>query len=209
VHDFQISPVVVAQLVRAVEAGEHLGDDRRRDRQVEVPGAARDHAERLSVEELHRQVDAAQVIAHLERLHHVRMLQPRREPRLGHHRVAQLRLVLQILPQALDHDQLGEPGQPALDRQVHIGLPAAAEARDQAVGADVESRAIHRDLGGADASRGSRGRNRLHGIVTWSAWARPGGPMIELYVVPHGQAQDEAVGGDAVRAEEPTGLMPS
>ena len=33
--------------------------------------------------------------------------------------------------------------------------------------------------------------------------------MIELYVVPHGQAQDEAVGGDAVRAEEPTGLMPS
>jgi hypothetical protein len=44
--------------------------------------------------------------------------------------------VLHLVPDALDDDQLGETGGPAPDGEVDVGLPAAPEARDEAVRPD-------------------------------------------------------------------------
>ncbi|HSN30072.1 MAG TPA: hypothetical protein VLT45_27485 [Kofleriaceae bacterium] len=96
VHDIQRPAVVVRESVRVDQRREHVGDDAHRVRHLEAdarpPRRAHHLRERATLEVLHDQVRQAVAIVDLVGLHDVRVVQPRREPRLVEHQRSILRL---------------------------------------------------------------------------------------------------------------------
>ena len=135
--DLQRPAVVIAQLVGRMEAGEHVAEHRPDQRQAQLAvrlGRGAHHAaQRLPVEEFHRDVEVAGLVADLQRLHHVRVLQLGRQPGFEDERVARAGVALQIGADALQDDQLGEAGGTAADGEEYVGLAAVPEAGDQAI----------------------------------------------------------------------------
>jgi hypothetical protein len=127
----------IAQLVDVVQPAQRVGDDQGGDARVDDPVLGHDllgeAVHRLPAEELHRQVDLAVGLADLEGLHHVGVLEERRQPRLGQEHRAQLRLVPRPLAHALDHAQLAKARHAGGDGEERVGHASSSEDGDQLV----------------------------------------------------------------------------
>ena len=102
------------------------------------PASSRhDAVERLPVEVLHRDEVLAAIAAHLDRLHHVGVVQLGGEARLLEEHEDELRVLGHVLLEDLHHEELVEPARTSNEREVDDAHPAARELRDQAVAPDV------------------------------------------------------------------------
>jgi hypothetical protein len=141
VHDPERPPVVVAQLVRVVQPRQHVGNRAQEDRQrrpaVGPRLDAHRPAQRLALEVLHHEVVRALLFADLVGLHHVRVVQPRRDARLVEEQLDVLGLGRDLALDDLDDRQLSKTDEPARDAQVHVGHAPAAEACNDAVTPDL------------------------------------------------------------------------
>ena len=135
VHHVQRGAVEVLQRVRVVEAGEHVGEDPHVDVEghARARGLAQQRVERLPVEVVHRQEVVLAGYADLVRVHHVGVIQPRREPRLVEEHRQEVGVRRQLVSQHLDDEQLVDPHRARDDRQEHGGHAALAELRDDPV----------------------------------------------------------------------------
>ena len=89
--------------------------------------------ERLAVEILHRDERAAVLLADLERLDHVRVIEARREPRFVHQHRAERWIVGEIAAQTLDDEELLKPDRSGQRREKDVRHPPGAEPRDEAI----------------------------------------------------------------------------
>jgi len=100
----------------------------------ELRADARAHAvQRLAVEVLHRDEVAITVLPDLRRLHHVRVVQARREPRLVEEHGEKVRVLGELTARLLEHDELVEPRRSLHHREVDVRHAAAADLGDQPV----------------------------------------------------------------------------
>ena len=130
----ELGAVEVAELVGVVQPGQgvgedahlHVGDEGR-------PGPRPDAVEGLPVEVLHGDEVALAVLPDLRGLHHVGVVEARRQAGLVEEHGEELRILRQLGPGLLDHHQLVEPGRALDDREVHVRHAAVANLRDQPV----------------------------------------------------------------------------
>src|SRR5262249_53900673 len=85
----------------------------------------------LPVEELHRHVWEGTLLAHLEGLHDVGMVQARRESSLVEEHRQRLRFVEQRGTQLLEDQELVDSGRTADEREVHVGHATVADGEEQ------------------------------------------------------------------------------
>jgi hypothetical protein len=140
VHDVQGRAVEVPQLVRVVQPGQHLAEDVQVDVQRQPARGTHTvekHAERLAIQVLHREKVPVAFLIHLERLHDVRVLEPRSESRLVHEHRHEALFARQLLSQLLDHEQLAELPESHREREMDRAHPALAKRRHQPVLAEL------------------------------------------------------------------------
>ncbi len=140
VHEGERRAVVVAQLVRVVQAGQALGRHARRPRRRHLgpraPRPPQHLVEGLALEVLGHDEGRPAPLADLEGVHDVRVLQPRREPRrLQERRARRRRRLAQQGAQRLDHDQPIEARGAERGRQRHLGRARAAKRGQKLVSA--------------------------------------------------------------------------
>src|SRR5262249_5716779 len=99
--------------------------------------APHDHRQRQAGEELHDHVVAALVLAELEGLHDVRVIEHGGKPRLVEEHLDELGVVGEVIVQALDDDVLLEPGRTADPREVNLGRSAQGEKSQDLVLAET------------------------------------------------------------------------
>jgi hypothetical protein len=131
--------------------------------------AAHDLAERLAVEVLHGDPVGVVVLAEIEDLRDVRVVDARGDARLVEEHVDELIVLDEVRVDALDRDPLLEAAGPVHARQVHAGHAAGADLVDDAVAAEEEGagRLFVRLLGARP--RGRRCRPRARGSACASS----------------------------------------
>jgi hypothetical protein len=132
-------------------------------------GLARQLGERHAGQVLHHHVVAAVVLPELERLHDVRVIELRPEPRLVEEHADEVGVVGQVVEQALDHHVLLEAGLAGDAREVDLGGAADREQREDVVLAKPladERAGLHRARGHR-AKNTPRGRAACHSCQTW------------------------------------------
>ncbi|HEU4406207.1 MAG TPA: hypothetical protein VFS43_13160 [Polyangiaceae bacterium] len=134
-HDAERRAVEVGQLVRVVQPRQRLGQDEQvqRQRQGLPPHAGEDAVERLALEVLHRQVRPLPRLADLVGLHHVRVVQPRRQTHLVEKHLVELAVARELRLQLFDDEELAEVCRALRDGQVHMRHAPLTEARDEPV----------------------------------------------------------------------------
>ncbi len=147
VNDAERVAVDVDELVRVVQARQRLDEDAkvRPEREgVLFRDALAKALERLPLEVLHREEEATPLAADLDRLHDVRVAEPRREPRLLEEHGEELLVLGEAGPQHLDDHQFAETGGALGDAEINVPHAAVRELGDQPVAADLNDTLIQR-----------------------------------------------------------------
>ena len=131
VDDVQRAARLVGGFVREREREEDLVGDverrSRRDRLSALRGRAKQRGAGDAVHVLHHDVELALVLAELEHLGDVRMVQRPGDPRFVAEHLDELRIFGELRQDALDGDALGEAMRAAAAGQVHLGHAALTE----------------------------------------------------------------------------------
>ena len=148
VDEVEQLPVLPAQLVGGVQAlgrvGADAGAQLRRDAHPPLLGPAHHLAQRLAVEVLHGDPVGVVVLAEIEDLGDVRVVDAGRDPRLVEEHVDELIVLDQVRVDALDRDHLREAAGAVDPPQVQLGHAAPAELGEELVAAEA-----HRVIGPA------------------------------------------------------------
>ncbi len=151
--------VVVAELVRRVQAGAGLRGDAEDHRQRHPADGARgleDDAEVLALDPLHDEVEDVVLLAEVEDLRHVGVADARRDAGLVEEHLLEVRIVGDVGQHRLDGDELLEAAGAHQARGPHRGHPAAGDRRQDLVATERARRA---DL--VDGRRGFAARHRV------------------------------------------------
>ena len=110
--------------MRRVERGGDLGQQRRRAPRRQCAVARHERAEVVAVDEPHREVQRAVLLAGAEDRHHVRVVERGRDPRLGDEAPPEARVLRQLGRDQLERDG---PLERQVDRRVDDAHATAAE----------------------------------------------------------------------------------
>jgi hypothetical protein len=165
VDDVERRAVEVLERVRVLQPVEELDEHPRahpeRERLIEPTQVPQDACERLPLQVLHREEVEPLDVADLVGLHDVRVVQPRREPRLVEEHPDERVFLLQMGVQTLEDAELREAGRATHRGEEHLGHAAVPNLRDQCVFA--EARVPEHGRRGADFARGeARGPTPSH-----------------------------------------------
>ncbi len=129
-HDAERSTVRVERVVRVVERVEHVARDQRREigRQPDLCARTfakqREHVEAVDI--LHRDVRGVGVVAELEHLHDVAVIERCRDPRFIDEHLDERSIVREVRQDLLDRDQLFEA-----EVALELGLEQLGHAADR------------------------------------------------------------------------------
>ena len=158
--------VLAAELVGRVQAvrrvGAHAGGELHGHALASLLHAAHDLAERLAVEVLHGDPVGVVVLAEIEDLGDVRVVDAGRDPRLIEEHVDELIVLDEVRVDALDGDPLLEAAGPIHARQVDARHAADADLVDDAIAPEKEGTGLLVGFLGAGTRRG-RGSRRARG----------------------------------------------
>ncbi len=132
VHEAERLAVGADARVRVVQAAQHVGDDAAAPapsggRLSASVGLADDPAQVLAVHVLHGDEVLIAQLAQVEDLHHVRVVEPRRDPRLVEEHLDERVVAAKLRQDALDHHQLLEALHAGLLGQEDLGHAALGE----------------------------------------------------------------------------------
>ena len=138
--------IVVGELVRVVQPGEHLDEHAQvhREQAARSWSPLRTWLNGAAVEELHGHEVALAVLPDLVRLHHVGVGEPRGDAGLVEEHAEDLGIVGEALADLLDDHDLVEARGAAHPRQVDVGHAALPEVGEDAVPADARAVLRHR-----------------------------------------------------------------
>ncbi|MFO0553987.1 MAG: hypothetical protein U0271_36745 [Polyangiaceae bacterium] len=115
--ELEVAIVVVAELVRCVQAGARLSDDLHADAQGDIGAVLarelRQRGERLAVDPLHREVEDLVFLTEVDDLDDVRVLDARGDLRLVEEHLFERRIVGEVGQNRLDGDGLREAASPS------------------------------------------------------------------------------------------------
>ena len=135
-HDEERTLVVVDELVRGMKPVQEIADDRdddaRRDRRARALGELDQPSDRDALDVLHDDEELAALVRDVERLHHVRVLDPRGEDRLVEEHRREGFVLRELLVHALDRDELRVPPRAAAPDE-HRRHPARRELAEELI----------------------------------------------------------------------------
>ena len=143
VNDAERSAGRIAELVRGVQTTKRLTDEVRSDaeRQPTPLFRLRDHVSQgLAVHPFHHEVERPVVFAELERVHHVRVVNERRDARLFEHHALEASGLLGRGEQRLHGDELVKTPGPLQPTEPNLPHSATGDACEQLVAPERSSR---------------------------------------------------------------------
>ncbi len=128
---------LVARVMHVVERPQHLLPDVQHDTELDAPTPRRHRLEHVgagrAVDELHRHVQRAVVLAEIEHLHQIRMVQLGVDASFVAEHREQALVARELRQHALQRDALGEAVRTGPPRLVHLRHPARGEQSHQLV----------------------------------------------------------------------------